>query len=90
MIKVFKPHLRSMSIKMLLLIFVFYFSHHELLAQTTSGAFKSNALGGGIGLGVVLAVVLSWSRNQSVLWAIFHGILSWFYVIYFALTRNSH
>ncbi len=73
-----------------LVIFVFCFAFPELQAEAASGTFKSNALGGGIGLGVVLAVVLSWSRNQSVLWAIFHGILSWFYVIYFALTRNSH
>ena len=43
----------------------------------------------GVGLGAVIAVVASWSRNQSILWAILHGILSWFYVIYFALTRSS-
>jgi hypothetical protein len=36
-------------------------------------------------LGVSLAVVLSWSINQSIWWAIFHGILSWFYVIYFVI-----
>jgi len=43
----------------------------------------------GIGLGSVIAVVCSWDRNRSVLWAILAGILSWFYVIYFALTRTS-
>jgi hypothetical protein len=42
----------------------------------------------GVGLGTVIAVVLSWHRNRSILWAILHGILSWFYVIYFALTRR--
>ena len=42
----------------------------------------------GIGLGSVLAVVCSWQRNRSILWAILAGILSWFYVIYFALTRR--
>jgi hypothetical protein len=41
----------------------------------------------GIGLGSVLAVVTSWQRNRSILWAILAGIFSWFYVIYFALTR---
>ncbi|WP_081918361.1 hypothetical protein [Sphingobacterium sp. ML3W] len=41
----------------------------------------------GIGLGSVIAVVTSWDRNKSILWAIFHGICSWFYVIYFAITR---
>lgn len=43
---------------------------------------------GGIGLGSVIAVVVSWDRNQSILWAIIHGILSWVYVIYFAFTRD--
>jgi hypothetical protein len=43
----------------------------------------------GIGLGSVIAVVCSWDRNRSILWAILAGILSWFYVIYFALTRTT-
>jgi hypothetical protein len=43
----------------------------------------------GVGLGSIIAVVASWSRNQSILWAILHGIFSWFYVIYFALTRDN-
>lgn len=41
----------------------------------------------GIGLGSVIAVACSWDRNRSILWAILAGILSWIYVIYFALTR---
>ena len=43
----------------------------------------------GIGLGSVIAVVCSWDRNRSILWAILGGILSWLYVIYFALTRTK-
>jgi len=43
----------------------------------------------GIGLGSALAVVCSWERNRSILWAILAGILSWFYVVYFALTRQE-
>ena len=43
----------------------------------------------GIGLGSVIAVVCSWQRNRSILWAILAGILSWIYVIYFAMTRNE-
>lgn len=43
----------------------------------------------GIGLGSVLAVVLCWHRNRSILLAIIAGLLSWFYVIYFALTRKE-
>jgi hypothetical protein len=43
----------------------------------------------GIGLGSVIAVACSWERNRSILWAILAGLLSWIYVIYFALTRPS-
>jgi hypothetical protein len=41
----------------------------------------------GASLGSVIAVTCSWQRNRSILWAILAGIFSWFYVIYFALTR---
>lgn len=43
----------------------------------------------GLTLGAVLAVVCSWERNRSIFWAIIAGILSWIYVIYFALSRSS-
>jgi hypothetical protein len=39
-------------------------------------------VGPGVGLGTIIAVVVSWSRNKSILWAIVHGILGWLYVIY--------
>ena len=39
------------------------------------------------GLGMAISVVLSWSRNYSILWCILHGLLSWVYVIYFAFSR---
>lgn len=42
----------------------------------------------GISLGTALAIVCSWQRNRSIIWAIIAGILSWFYVIYFAVTRR--
>lgn len=41
----------------------------------------------GIGFGSALAIAISWSLHKSVLWAIFHGFLSWLYVIYHVLTR---
>jgi hypothetical protein len=42
----------------------------------------------GVSLGTVIAVVCSWQRNRSILWAIIAGLLSWIYVIYFAITRR--
>lgn len=40
--------------------------------------------GGGIfgSIGAVLAALLSWKVNGSILWALVHAFLSWFYVIY--------
>ena len=43
----------------------------------------------GIGLGSVIAVVASWDRNRSILWAIIHAIFGWLYVIYFAISRKD-
>jgi hypothetical protein len=55
----------------------------EIANQTTNVVTQT-----GIGLGSAIAVVCSWERNRSILWAILAGILSWLYVIYFALTRQ--
>lgn len=41
----------------------------------------------GITFGTALAIAISWSVNNSVLWAILHGLLSWFYVIWHVVTR---
>ena len=48
---------------------------------------RGDAARAGIGLGSAIAVAISWSINKSIFWAIVHGIFSWFYVIYYALTR---
>lgn len=39
----------------------------------------------GVGFGTALAITISWHANQSLLWAVIHGILSWIYVIYYAI-----
>jgi hypothetical protein len=48
----------------------------------TAGAAKA-----GIGFGSALAITISWSVHGSLLLAIFHGILGWLYVVYYAVTR---
>jgi hypothetical protein len=48
---------------------------------------RTAAAQAGIGLGSAIAVAISWSANKSIIWAAIHGFLSWFYVIYYALTR---
>ena len=39
----------------------------------------------GIGIRTLIAVLLSWGINKSILWAIVHGFFGWFYVIYYLL-----
>lgn len=48
---------------------------------------RGTAAKAGVSLGSAIAVAISWSVNKSILWAILHGVFSWFYVIYYALTR---
>ncbi len=46
--------------------------------RTAKTAVKS-----GITFGTCLAMVISYTNWHSVGWAIFHGLLSWVYVIYY-------
>ena len=50
--------------------------------STTSETTRS-----GITVGCALAISISWSLHKSILWAILHGLLSWLYVIYYAIVR---
>lgn len=43
----------------------------------------------GIKLGNVIAIVISWSRNKSILYAILHGTFGWAYIIYFIISREN-
>ena len=52
-------------------------------------ASRGEATRAGIGLGSAIAVAISWSLHKSIIWAIIHGIFSWFYVIYYAFTRDG-
>jgi hypothetical protein len=54
------------------------------VSQVRSGAAQA-----GIGLGSALAVAISWSLHKSIVWAIVQGFFGWFYVIYYALTRQG-
>ena len=60
-----------------------------MLAQVSSEV-QHTVTTSGIGIGSALAIVLSWHRNKSILFAIIHGVLSWLYVIYFALSRRDN
>ena len=57
------------------------------LSRDDGSSSKSSAGWSGISMGTALAMVLSYSLNKSILWAILHGVCSWFYVIYFAIVK---
>jgi hypothetical protein len=72
----------------LTLIFLIIFSLECFSQNSINNEIRNTAISSGIGLGSVLAVVVSWERNKSVLLAFLHGIFSWLYVLYFVLTRK--
>lgn len=43
---------------------------------------KRRSCDSGIGIGAVIAIVLSWTTNHSIFWCIVHGIFGWGYVLY--------
>lgn len=60
----------------------------EIVLETIPGGGVVSVVRDGVGLGAVIAVVCSWQRNRSILWAVLAGLLSWLYVVYFAITRR--
>lgn len=66
-----------------------FLTSSELFAESEKNNIRSKAIDGGIGLGSIIAVVASWSRNKSILWAIVHGLMGWIYVVYFVFTRED-
>lgn len=42
-----------------------------------------------IGFGSVLAIVLSWTANHAIGWAVIHGFLGWIYVVYYLFTKSG-
>lgn len=75
--------------KNLFLVFLVLLFTTILFAQNNNANMNSMnySVPSGIGLGTIIAVVASWSRNKSVGWAIVHAIFGWLYVIYYVLSR---
>jgi high-affinity Fe2+/Pb2+ permease len=84
-----KNKLNQFVIKLSILFFSLFLTSSELFAESERNNIRSKAIDGGIGLGSIIAVVASWSRNKSILWAIVHGLLGWIYVVYFIFTRED-
>ena len=84
-----KNKLNQFVIKLSILFFSLFLTSSELFAESERNNIRSKAIDGGIGLGSIIAVVASWSRNKSILWAIVHGLMGWIYVVYFVFTRED-
>lgn len=79
--------MKKIYITFILGLFIIYEGYSQDTIDTET---RRTIISNGIGLGSVIAGVTSWERNKSVLLAIIHGFFSWFYVIYFVLTRRKN
>ncbi len=73
----------------LTLIFLLLFSLECFSQESENPLLMQTVVRNGIGIGSVIAIVISWDRNKSILYAILHGIFGWLYVIYFVIVRES-
>ena len=49
---------------------------------------SNTTVSAGIGAGSIMAMILSFDLNHSIVWMILHGSISWFYIIYRAFQGN--
>ncbi len=56
-------------------IILLLFSIECFSQQTGSTGITQTAVNNGIGIGSAIAIVVSWDRNKSILYALLHGIL---------------
>ena len=57
--------------------------------MSKKGNSSNAAAGAGLGFGAALAIVMSWTTNKAIVWAIFHGLLGWIYVIYYIVFKGG-
>ncbi len=55
----------------------------------SSSSGSGHAARYGVTFGTALAISISWSLHKSVFWAIVNGLFSWFYVVYYMITRAA-
>jgi len=55
----------------------------KIIKEVKKTECKKSKCGSGFWIfGSALAMILSYERGASILWAIIHGILSWFYILF--------
>lgn len=55
------------------------------MGSSDENSSSSGGAAGGIGLGSILAFIVSYCTWHSIGWGIVHGIFSWAYLLYFAI-----
>jgi len=40
-------------------------------------------------IGSLFAIILSWTANHSIVWAILHCLFSWYYVVYYYFINGN-
>ena len=63
-----------------------FHSAKEVPMSCYKGSFWA---GSSIGFGAILAMIMSWTANKSVILVLFHAILGWIYVIYYLITHHD-
>ena len=58
-------------------------------AMSQSGS-SHTAVNAGVGMGSLLAGLISWSHTQSLGWTFLHAIFGWIYVIYALIVGKAH
>ena len=62
---------------------------HKESDMSEKNGKKGILAGSSIGFGAVLAMVMSWTANKAVGWALIHGILGWVYVVYYLIVHRD-
>lgn len=52
------------------------------MSDSKNSSVTSTGIGSFTALGIAIAVQISWGLTHAIGWAILHGLLGWFYVIY--------
>ncbi|MCL2089220.1 MAG: hypothetical protein FWH14_07030 [Oscillospiraceae bacterium] len=55
--------------------------------EKTENNIVKSSVKAGISFGSCLAIVISYTAWESIPWAILHGLLSWFYVVYYLIAH---
>jgi fucose permease len=69
----------------LTILYFLLFSLHCFSQENDNATIGTAIIKNGIGMGSVIAIVISWDRHKTILYAIIHGLFGWLYVIYYAL-----